>query len=447
MLCGHVISELGAHMASTGSRSSCYHSNITAVQDWCVMLQSKPCVDSGKPYHWISLMLKSKPSDRCTAQVMFDDIQAISFEASTRFSYGGLCCIEDEDSAESVLSSASEHEVLDTTSVSRMRGKSALANPLLHQEVRQHALLPSVKNAANYISESIQGQVSVSSNARDLPVPLLSYTDMPSSEPSFIASEIPLRMPFSPSTDMEQHSQIVTHELGHKRDPHRVTTDYDEHFYRPTNQSTISIQSKFPGDPRTVREILHDWLSPLHVPANTRALSLLREPHSEFKRRLVQVKPRELRGGLDLLNLIRWICTIREVPFSSIIADIIVALDSLGIAYVPTETGFECCYPKHLLTVLFGKVNLGSWSYIVSMQNERQQVLEKWRDRLSGPNWREAWYGYDNIGFKIDLYMDTHRQEYGMAFVMIMGRPDYLEIVAEAIEHWCEIKWKGAPKV
>ena len=67
------------------------------------------------PRTWILSMLKPKSKDRCDVQTLFDLIQETNTNPCVLFTFTGLCCIEDEYSDGSVLSSIFEHDIIETT--------------------------------------------------------------------------------------------------------------------------------------------------------------------------------------------------------------------------------------------------------------------------------------------------------------------------------------------
>lgn len=77
-------------------------------------------------------MLEEKAKDRCNAQTLLDHIQEANADPDMPFTFTGLCCIEDEDTAESVQSSVFEYDITGTTDVSSTVGKphpeSAVSN-------------------------------------------------------------------------------------------------------------------------------------------------------------------------------------------------------------------------------------------------------------------------------------------------------------------------------
>lgn len=102
VLCGSKVAELNTHMISTGSFSSSYHANIPSMMIWIRSLASRSAVDGEKPTQWIVPMLQEKPTDRYTAQVVFEKIQDASLDPEAALSFAGSCCVEDADTDESV---------------------------------------------------------------------------------------------------------------------------------------------------------------------------------------------------------------------------------------------------------------------------------------------------------------------------------------------------------
>jgi len=121
VLCGETIASLDKHMTSAGSGSPNFCHNIDGIVLWCNKMCSKILSGSEEeqclehPRTWILSMLKPKSKDRCDAQTLFDLIQETNANPCVPFTFTGLCCIEDEYSDGSVLSSIFEHDIIKTT--------------------------------------------------------------------------------------------------------------------------------------------------------------------------------------------------------------------------------------------------------------------------------------------------------------------------------------------
>jgi hypothetical protein len=110
-------------MGANGSQSTCYHNNLPSVSSWVAALENKVAnIDLVRPRSWILMMLKIERHDRCSAQSLFDVIHESSRDPNARLSFVGLCCIEEEESDESVQSSIFDPEAreraTETTTVS-----------------------------------------------------------------------------------------------------------------------------------------------------------------------------------------------------------------------------------------------------------------------------------------------------------------------------------------
>ena len=106
VLRGQTVSAIVAHLEQRGSMSSCYHLNPTAVASWIKTIRNIPgATTDNAPSAWITAMMQKEQGQRWNIHTLGEQIQEISNNPSTPFMFTGLCCIEDEDTAESVHSS------------------------------------------------------------------------------------------------------------------------------------------------------------------------------------------------------------------------------------------------------------------------------------------------------------------------------------------------------
>ncbi|EON64804.1 NEK protein kinase [Coniosporium apollinis CBS 100218] len=89
------VTELTAHLESTGSRSNLYYSNIEGINSWCSLNATRlntRAVDA--PLAWIENILVEAPDRRWTASLLLDQIQEASNGPSFHPDYCGTCCLE-----------------------------------------------------------------------------------------------------------------------------------------------------------------------------------------------------------------------------------------------------------------------------------------------------------------------------------------------------------------
>jgi serine/threonine protein kinase len=138
VLCGETVSKLTAYMSSSGSCSSCYNQNPDAISSWCDMICSKlGDRELEWPCRWIMSMLEANPKDRCNAQALFERIQEVDADPDVRHSFTGMCCNEEEHTAESVISSDFEHDHIETTDLSSIQSTTVIPSLVSRQELTE----------------------------------------------------------------------------------------------------------------------------------------------------------------------------------------------------------------------------------------------------------------------------------------------------------------------
>jgi serine/threonine protein kinase len=106
VLRGQTVSAMVGHLEQRGSMSSCYHLNPTAVASWIETIRNIPgAITDNEPSAWIIAMMQKEQGQRWNVHTVGEQILEISNNPSAPFMFTGLCCIEDEDTAESVHSS------------------------------------------------------------------------------------------------------------------------------------------------------------------------------------------------------------------------------------------------------------------------------------------------------------------------------------------------------
>jgi serine/threonine protein kinase len=109
------LEELTKHFTVHG-RPQPYHSSQDLVQSWIRRVSELPGPASDNlPAGWIQTMLERGPKDRWSAHVLMQNICDDSTEPSAKYLYIGRCCLDDENTVESVYSSDDVDLVTTTT--------------------------------------------------------------------------------------------------------------------------------------------------------------------------------------------------------------------------------------------------------------------------------------------------------------------------------------------
>ncbi|EFQ89142.1 hypothetical protein PTT_14683 [Pyrenophora teres f. teres 0-1] len=108
------ITDLKAHMVTTGTKTTSYHSNLEAIDSWVQFLRSSPGPSSDLiPSTWITNMLRHEPASRWNIHKLGNEISEACMDSSTQHSFKGICCLdlEDEtsDDMESIHSDHHDH--------------------------------------------------------------------------------------------------------------------------------------------------------------------------------------------------------------------------------------------------------------------------------------------------------------------------------------------------
>ena len=105
VLKGESIANLYSFLEANGALSSCYHLNSDATFDWMKLLESKPTLADNPPQEWIRHLLVEDKGKRWTARQLLSEIETVNNNPDVKFAFSGQCCMEELESAESVLSS------------------------------------------------------------------------------------------------------------------------------------------------------------------------------------------------------------------------------------------------------------------------------------------------------------------------------------------------------
>jgi ankyrin repeat protein len=105
VLNGKTVAGLITFLGGVETHSTYYHSNFPAVQRWySIVKDSSASPADNIPLDWINKMLQLDQSDRCTARTLYEHIQDANADPENRFKFSGDCCVEGDDSSESVPS-------------------------------------------------------------------------------------------------------------------------------------------------------------------------------------------------------------------------------------------------------------------------------------------------------------------------------------------------------
>jgi len=103
------LSDLRNHLEGTGTKSPCYCSNIPSMRSWMEKIKALPVsLTDNAPLKWIASLLKTERDNRWNSHMLTQQIYEHSSDPTTPFSFAGLCCLDHEDTAESVHSSTGE---------------------------------------------------------------------------------------------------------------------------------------------------------------------------------------------------------------------------------------------------------------------------------------------------------------------------------------------------
>lgn len=161
------VTELTAHLESTGSRVNLYHSNIEGINSWCSLNATRlntGVVDA--PLTWIENILVEAPDRRWTASFLLDQIQEASNGPSSHPVYCGTCCLEGSGLVGTVHSPAGTDETfyggaedksngLDASELASLTTSLALAakNHSAAEHRTQHDEEPHRQTSRTYVEE------------------------------------------------------------------------------------------------------------------------------------------------------------------------------------------------------------------------------------------------------------------------------------------------------
>ncbi|KAF2249611.1 kinase-like protein [Trematosphaeria pertusa] len=140
VLKGETIANLHAFLEANGSMSSCYHVNSEATFAWIKRLELKATPADNPPIDWMRHLLVEEKGKRWTARQLLSEIESVNSNPEVKFAFSGQCCMEELESAESVVSSTgSLHESSVTGLVARQSPSTSTATIELAGEERLKA--------------------------------------------------------------------------------------------------------------------------------------------------------------------------------------------------------------------------------------------------------------------------------------------------------------------
>jgi serine/threonine protein kinase len=115
VLIGETVAALLAYLEKTDEQETRYYLNLSAVKSWCSTIGNRPAsAPYVAPWTWIANTMRLEQQKRWTAQMLLDRIQEVNADEETKYTFSGLCCIENDESAESVYSPSESGEPLAT---------------------------------------------------------------------------------------------------------------------------------------------------------------------------------------------------------------------------------------------------------------------------------------------------------------------------------------------
>jgi thymine-DNA glycosylase len=95
---GKTVDALIAYLENAASHSTCYHQNLSAVQNWCSTIKNSSGGPADNvPLEWIDKMLQQDQSERCAARTLCEYIQEANADPENKFRFSGDCCIDDDE--------------------------------------------------------------------------------------------------------------------------------------------------------------------------------------------------------------------------------------------------------------------------------------------------------------------------------------------------------------
>ncbi|OAL48129.1 hypothetical protein IQ07DRAFT_114453 [Pyrenochaeta sp. DS3sAY3a] len=105
VLKGETISNLHAFLEATNTKSSCYHLNCEAAYQWMEKLELTSTLADNPPRDWIRHLVVPDQRERWTARQLLSEIETVNANPEVKFAFSGQCCMDELESAESVMSS------------------------------------------------------------------------------------------------------------------------------------------------------------------------------------------------------------------------------------------------------------------------------------------------------------------------------------------------------
>ncbi|KAH7384701.1 kinase-like domain-containing protein [Pyrenochaeta sp. MPI-SDFR-AT-0127] len=498
VLCNRTVVELNEHMISKGTCSSSYHSNFAAICSWYKLLQSGSSADVDKPHLWISSMLVTKPTDRCTAQTLFDNIQETSFDPEVPYSFSGLCCIDDQDTAESVASSAYEPNILkpaeqpsipyqsnvdgtlieprtDHTTVQVSDNllpfrSSRPSMPNTHDDTGSQPprpLLPSRSSSEGLIREStaLDSLPHQWENVIVVPHPRQSCPkfdepndpDLQASQQgdgeSGYQSETRDRPQAVGVPERQDFCECCTRPIPHLEVNDEVNPENTNASGLPEDQKWQVPHCEFPKDQalshgtlkysQTMKHYFSVWLGDLKSTPSTNFARVFIAPQEDFDadigtlRSMAHTPTHQSRFTFHRKS--------PETSWSSIWKDYSRTLDTLGVICfrVRDRDALECSYPQDMLKSLIVHKPPGDLAKLMSsMEEQRVNVLDWWRHHLSerALDFPSAWKD-DSIVFHLNLVENPFKSDsyYVRSRLLFSHDNEYLKEIGWRFRILCKV--------
>jgi hypothetical protein len=139
VLNGRTTSDLSTYMETTASESRSYYANSEAIRTWCEILVGSCGIEDKRSLCWISSMLQVESTKRCSAQSLSCDIREVDEDPEVSYSFTGRCCTEDDDGAQSVVSSDYDLALTDVVAEAFTTDKTPDFLPALEVETRSNS--------------------------------------------------------------------------------------------------------------------------------------------------------------------------------------------------------------------------------------------------------------------------------------------------------------------
>ncbi|KAH7349043.1 hypothetical protein BKA66DRAFT_295311 [Pyrenochaeta sp. MPI-SDFR-AT-0127] len=268
VLKGETITNLHAFLETNDTKSSCYHLNCEATSHWMKRLALAPNLADNPPQEWIRHLIVPEQRKRWTARQLLSEIETVNMNPEVKFAFSGQCCLDELESAESVISS--DESFRDNGVDSAVPHPSLLATHSAHQfaEGEQPEVLSGASDSQHDIALGHADDVSPPPVTLDRQADdVLSREETPSALSEFQRRElsdennpsVPVNVGESPEKNLNTHTlskadlgSSGTTSQGLAVDPERSESTYPEVFL-PAAQSLSEARSQDTFAERTLQ--------------------------------------------------------------------------------------------------------------------------------------------------------------------------------------------------